>query len=208
MGQFRWEHLLGFFPKAFLPLRGHVFLRRVSVSFFLTLKSFPLFWDRSVGLTWIFHFVWCVSIYKPCFSHLLCFTLSLFPWKKSRKRLWKVCSHFEVASIPVLPFPRICLPQLLTLRFLFPFHLCSQRISKNLYFVIPNVNFAPCFLFLVYLTSSFSVTVLLPCAVWRDRFRSEAELSFLFSFSPLGIGPPQVIQAHVPENNVTYPNVF
>ena len=49
--------------------------------FFLTLECFPLFWDLSVGLMWIFHFVWCVSIYKLCFSHLLCFTLSLFPLK-------------------------------------------------------------------------------------------------------------------------------
>lgn len=78
---FRWENLLGFFPKLTSCTHSHVFLCERLIFLFLTRKTFPLFWALSAGLMWIFHFVWCVSIYKLCFSHLLCFTLSLFPLK-------------------------------------------------------------------------------------------------------------------------------
>lgn len=78
---FRWENLLGFFPKLTSCTHSHIFLCERLIFLFLTRKTFPLFWALSAGLMWIFHFVWCVSIYKLCFSHLLCFTLSLFPLK-------------------------------------------------------------------------------------------------------------------------------
>ena len=132
--RFRGEHLLGFSPN--LPsLAGHIFQREnLTFHVSLTLQYFPLFWDLSVGLMWIFHFVWCVSIYKLCFSHLLCFTLSLFPLKIKKmtvKSLFHVLrwpQFFRFCSLEAVPHPQL----LIFVFFFFPISVFGHSDSLNL----------------------------------------------------------------------------
>lgn len=139
------------------PAHSHIFLRERLIFLFLTRKSFPLFWTLSAGSMWIFHFVWCVSIYKLCFSHLLRFTLSLFPLKikkmtvKSLFTFWGgLNSYASVHWNPPPPTPLAIdnafavLFQLLAIVNLKTFTLWWQMLTSLLIFVVFLCSFVLC----------------------------------------------------------------
>lgn len=135
------EHLLGCSPKL-------TFLHMVTSSYVRV--SFSFLWPWKVSLcSETYLWAWCefstlFSAFPFISRVFLTFFASCsvyFP-ERSRKWLWKVCAHFEVASILILPFTGICPhPQLLTLCFLFLFQRLSLVHLKT-YFVITNTNLA------------------------------------------------------------------